>query len=69
MVRNEKLRQFHFQLNEKFVFWSAQTARALGSFESGHVFHGGVSQTWVRILAQRSGIWVTLPMSVFLSKL
>lgn len=29
MVWNEKFRQFHFQLNEKFVFLSCQTAELL----------------------------------------
>lgn len=42
MVWNEKFKQFHFQLNEKFVFLSHRTEQALGRFESGCIFHGGV---------------------------
>lgn len=42
MVWKEKFRQFHFQLNEKFVFLSHQTAHTLGRLESGCVFRGGI---------------------------
>lgn len=42
MVWNEKFRQFHFQLNEKFVFLSHQTAQALGRLESGCIFYSRI---------------------------